>query len=128
MESRKCQWRIQRRRIKHANPRRRSNGSKERPKYNRCGQGKRRGQNMLCMWEVGPYGQKLLEKTQEEGSRDAVTLLENFLWKCNIGITNFIWPYLHQFFDYSHSLNDYKKPLKRPFNQYQSHLKGISIG
>jgi len=43
-------------------------------------------------------------------------------------ITNFIWPYLHQFFDDSHSLNSYEKPLKRPFNQYQSHLKVISIG
>ena len=25
---------------------------------------------MLCMWKVGPYGQKLLGKIQEEGSRD----------------------------------------------------------
>ena len=43
-------------------------------------------------------------------------------------VTNFIWPYLHQFFDDSHSLNGYGKPLKRPFNRYQSHLKAISIG
>jgi len=41
---------------------------------------------------------------------------------------NFIRPYLHQFFDDSHSLNGYRKPLKRPFDQYQSHLKEISIG
>ena len=27
---------------------------------------------MLCMQEVGPYGQKLLEKTQEKGSRNAI--------------------------------------------------------
>jgi len=26
----------------------------------------------------------------------------------------------------SHSLNGYKKPLKRPFDQYQSHLEAIS--
>ena len=26
---------------------------------------------MLCMWEVGPYGQKLLGKAQEKGSRNA---------------------------------------------------------
>ena len=25
---------------------------------------------MLCMWKVGPYGQKLLGKTQGEGSGD----------------------------------------------------------
>ena len=43
-------------------------------------------------------------------------------------VTNFIWPYLHQFFDDSHGLNGYGKPLKRPFDQYQSHLKAISIG
>ena len=43
-------------------------------------------------------------------------------------VTNFIWPYLHQFFDNSHGLNSDRKPLKRPFNQYQSRLKVISIG
>ena len=31
-------------------------------------------------------------------------------------VTNFIQPYLHQFFDDSHSLNGYGKPLKRPFD------------
>ena len=31
-------------------------------------------------------------------------------------ITNFIWLYLYQFFNDSHSLNGYRKPLKRPFN------------
>ena len=45
-----------------------------------------------------------------------------------IFVTNFIWPYLHQFFNNSHSLNSYGKPLKRPFDQYQSRLKAISIG
>ena len=45
-----------------------------------------------------------------------------------ISVTNFIWPYLHQFFDDSHGLNGYRKPLKRPFDQYQSRLKEISIG
>jgi len=43
-------------------------------------------------------------------------------------VTNFIWSYLHQFFDNSHGLNGYGKPLKRPFYWYQSHLKAISIG
>jgi len=31
-------------------------------------------------------------------------------------VINFIWPYLYQFFDNSHSLNGTQKPLKRPFN------------
>ena len=44
------------------------------------------------------------------------------------GVTNFIQPYLHQFFDDSHGLNGYGKPLKRPFDRYQSRLKAISIG
>ena len=43
-------------------------------------------------------------------------------------ITNFIWPYLHQFFDNSHSLNNYKKPSKRPFSWYWSCLEAINIG
>ena len=43
-------------------------------------------------------------------------------------ITNFIRPYLHQFFIDSHSLNGDGKPLKRPFNRYQSCLEAISIG
>ena len=43
-------------------------------------------------------------------------------------VTNFIQPYLHQFFDDSHGLNGYRKPLKRPFDQYQSRLEAISIG
>jgi len=43
-------------------------------------------------------------------------------------VTNFIWPYLYQFFDDSHGLNSSRKPLKRPFDQYQSHLEAISIG
>jgi len=33
-------------------------------------------------------------------------------------VTNFIQPYLHQFFIDSHSLNGYGKPLKRPFDRY----------
>jgi len=44
------------------------------------------------------------------------------------GVTNFIRPYLHQFFNDSHGLNGYGKPLKRPFDRYQSLLEVISIG
>jgi len=43
-------------------------------------------------------------------------------------VTNFIWPYLHPFFIDSHSLNGYRKPLKRPFDKYQSRLKVINNG
>ena len=44
------------------------------------------------------------------------------------GVTNFIWPYLHQFSIDSHGLNGYGKPLKRPFDRYQSRLEAISNG
>jgi len=43
-------------------------------------------------------------------------------------VTNFIWPYLHQISIYSHGLNGYGKPLKRPFDRYQSRLEAISNG
>ena len=43
-------------------------------------------------------------------------------------VTNFIWPYLYQFSIDSHGLNGYGKPLKRPFDLYQSCLEAISIG
>jgi len=43
-------------------------------------------------------------------------------------VTNFIWPYLHQFFIDSHGLNGYGKPLKRPFDRYQSRLEEINNG
>ena len=49
------------------------------------------------------------------------------LWDLNRIVTNFIWPYLHQVFNDSHGLKGYGKPLKRPFNRYQSHLEAISI-
>jgi len=43
-------------------------------------------------------------------------------------VTNFIRPYLHQFSINSHSLNGYRKPLKRPFDRYQSRLEAINNG
>ena len=43
-------------------------------------------------------------------------------------VTNFIRPYLHQFSIYSHGLNGYGKPLKRPFDRYQSRLEAINNG
>jgi len=43
-------------------------------------------------------------------------------------VTNFIQPYLYQFFDDSHSHNGTWKLLKRPFNRYQLHLEAINSG
>ena len=43
-------------------------------------------------------------------------------------VTNFIRPYLHQFSIDSHGLNSYGKPLKRPFDRYQSRLEAINNG
>ena len=51
----------------------------------------------------------------------------NFSILC-LPVTNFIWPYLHQFSIDSHGLNGYGKPLKRPFDWYQSRLEAISNG
>jgi len=45
-----------------------------------------------------------------------------------VAVTNFIQPYLHQFFDDSHGLKASLKPLRRPFNQYQSCLEAINNG
>jgi len=43
-------------------------------------------------------------------------------------VTNFIRPYLHQFFDDSHGLKASLKPLRRPFDRYKSRLEAINIG
>ena len=43
-------------------------------------------------------------------------------------VTNFIQPYLHRFFIDSHGINGYGKPLKKPFNRYQSCLEAIDNG
>jgi len=43
-------------------------------------------------------------------------------------VTNFIWSYLYQFFDDSHGLKASLKPLRRPFDRYQSRLEAINDG
>jgi len=43
-------------------------------------------------------------------------------------VTNFIRSYLHQFFDDSHGLKASLKPLRRPFDRYQSCLEEINNG
>jgi len=48
---------------------------------------------------------------------DLVKKFEEEYGKIEGTIINFIWPYLHQFFNDSHSLNGYEKPLKKPFDR-----------
>jgi len=43
-------------------------------------------------------------------------------------VTNFIRSYLHQFFEDSHGLKASLKPLRRPFDRYQSRLEAINNG
>jgi len=43
-------------------------------------------------------------------------------------VTNFIRPYIYQFFDDSHGLKASLKPLKRPFDRYQSRPEAINNG
>jgi len=43
-------------------------------------------------------------------------------------VTNFIWSYLHHFFDDSHGLKASLKPLRRPFDRCQSRLEAINNG
>jgi len=65
---------------------------------------------------ISPYSSKI----EKESSYDQVTKhlpLSTPKEKRDI-VTNFIWPYLHQFFNDSHSLNGYGKSLKRPFDRY----------
>ena len=45
-----------------------------------------------------------------------------------LSVTNFIWSYLHQFFNDSHGLKASLKPLRRPFDWYQSRLEAINNG
>jgi len=45
-----------------------------------------------------------------------------------VPVTNFIWSYLHQFFDDSHGPKASLKPLRRPFDRYQSCLEAINNG
>jgi len=73
-----------------------------------------------------PDSSKLISKILEE---DLCKKSKNTSFEIALpAVTNFIWPYLHQFFIDSHGLNNYRKPLKRPFDIYQSHLKAINNG
>jgi len=60
--------------------------------------------------------------TKQVGTGEINQIIESLL------VTNFIRPYLHQFFDDSHGLKASLKPLRRPFDRYQSRLEAINIG
>ena len=62
-----------------------------------------------------------------DGTRNPADILTKNLGQI-LFVTNFIWPYLHQFSIDSHGLNGYRKPLKRPFDRYQSRLEAINNG
>ena len=53
-------------------------------------------------------------------------MVYHYMWL--VVVTNFSWPYLHQFFDDSHGLKGYGKPLERPFDICQLCLEAINIG
>jgi len=56
-------------------------------------------------------------RNKKEGEKGTTSLQNKFkVLSSRVIVTNFIWLYLHQFFDDSHSLNGYGKPLTRPFN------------
>ena len=68
------------------------------------------------------------KKGKYAGAEKFIEKMKEIQKEAKAAVTNFIQPYLHQFFDDSHGLNGYRKPLKRPYYRYQSHLEAISIG
>jgi len=68
------------------------------------------------------------KKGKYAGAEKFIEKMKEIQKEAKAAVTNFIQPYLHQFFNDSHGLNGYRKPLKRPYYQYQSHLEAISIG
>jgi len=80
------------------------------------------------------FGKKELERIPVQNAWDhAIELKERFIPKkekvyslSRKDVKNFIWPYLHQFFNNFHGFNGTRKPLKRPFDRYQSCLEAIS--
>jgi len=56
-------------------------------------------------------------RNKKEGEKGTTSLQNKFkVLSSRVIVINFIWLYLYQFFDDSHSLNGYGKPLTRPFN------------
>jgi len=77
------------------------------------------------MWGgIEGVGEGLKRPGREVGER----IDEDNVLKSRLTVINFIWTYLYQFLNDCHCLNGSGKPLKRPFDQYQLHLKEINIG
>jgi len=63
------------------------------------------------------------------GKVESKRMLTRKVWDHTIDlVTNFIQPYLHQFFNDSHGLKVSLKPLGRPFDRYQLRLEVINNG
>ena len=67
----------------------------------------------------------ILVRSAQSSDSDCANGFESSLFS---HVTNFIWSYLHHFFDDSHGLKTSLKPLRRPFDRCQSRLKAINNG
>ena len=84
---------------------------------------------ILSLIAVPEYVKKLerkllaLQKSIESVSPEGAFIVVSYMF-----VTNFIWSYLHHFFDDSHGLKASLKPLRRPFDRCQSRLEAINNG
>jgi len=74
--------------------------------------------NLINEGKVATFVNNILVETETEKGHDEIVKEILKRLEENNFVTNFIQPYLHQFFIDSHSLNGYGKPLKRPFDRY----------
>jgi len=84
-------------------------------------------QNCCLKWAQDWMGKMLVSASWRKRFSDYLAARPS-LKKARVHVTNFIQLYLHQFSIDSHGLNGYGKPLKRPFDWYQSCLEAINNG
>jgi len=65
------------------------------------------------------------DSKNQRWKEDRVIVIMIFVLKI---VTNFIWSYLHQFFNDSHGLKASLKLLRKSFDRYQSRLEVINNG
>jgi len=93
-----------------------------------------RGSCKKAKLQAGIKPTALCSVTDKENSIESLLYLLHYIYNYYCGyapclpVTNFIWPYLHQIFIDSYGLNSYGKPLKRPFDEYQSCLEAVNNG
>jgi len=80
---------------------------------------------VIAVEELKKAGIKIL-RDEKWAIEDRIIMKEGRIYVPDV--TNFIWSYLHQFFDNFHSLKASLKPLRRPFDRCQSRLEAINIG